>query len=379
MAALAVLFHHSYASFLEEASRQSFLGAAAWLPMDLGKRGVELFLVISGFCIHMGYARARSRSQDVRLDFVRFWKRRLLRLYPPYLASMVLSLSVGILYATMRARREGLPLWPPDPYGSGAWLGADILTHLLMIHIFFYPFSGGLYNGVFWSLALEEQLYALYFPLRSLFRHLNVWRAMGAVTLMCLAFRALGLIDWPFPWFTQGPARWIEWSLGAVALEVFVGRAALPRILRSPLTTAAVLCLAVQCEYSWMIAHPALKVISSPLWGLGFFCLMNAAVHRETVGGIRSLPARLLARVGVWSYSLYLIHIPALMLSRGILRASGLDDHFLLFHLGCPIFALVLAWLFFQVVEKPCWEASRRIRQEDTAAVQVTPAPATVT
>jgi len=237
MAALAVLFHHSYASFLEEASRQSFLGAAAWLPMDLGKRGVELFLVISGFCIHMGYARARSRSQDVRLDFVRFWKRRLLRLYPPYLASMVLSLSVGILYATMRARREGLPLWPPDPYGSGAWLGADILTHLLMIHIFFYPFSGGLYNGVFWSLALEEQLYALYFPLRSLFRHLNVWRAMGAVTLMCLAFRALGLIDWPFPWFTQGPARWIEWSLGAVALEVFVGRAALPRILRSPLTT----------------------------------------------------------------------------------------------------------------------------------------------
>lgn len=374
-----MLFHHSYASFLEEASRQSLLGTLAWLPMDLGKRGVELFLVISGFCIHMGYARARSQCEDVRLDFIRFWKRRLIRLYPPYLASMALSLGIGILYATMRARREGLPLWPPDPYVSGAQLGADVLTHLLMIHIFFYPFSGGVYNGVFWSLALEEQLYALYFPLRGLFRRLNVWRAMGAVTLICLGFRALGLLGEPFPWWIQGPARWIEWSLGAVALEVFVGRAALPRFLRSPLTAAALLGLAALCEYSWMIGQPGLKVVGSPLWGLGFFCLMNAAIHRETAGGIRSRPARLLASVGVWSYSLYLVHIPAMTLSRGILRASGLDDQFLLLHLGCPAFALVASYLFFRFIEKPCWEASRRIRQENPnlrPAPAATPTPA---
>src|SRR5262245_48713387 len=44
-----------------------------------GATGVDLFLVISGFCIHMQWARSQGQ-----INFFGFWRRRLRRLYPPY-------------------------------------------------------------------------------------------------------------------------------------------------------------------------------------------------------------------------------------------------------------------------------------------------------
>src|SRR5262245_16646268 len=63
--------------------------------------GVFLFFVISGFCIHLQWARAQASGANSTIQFGAFWKRRIRRLYPPYIIALVLYVlltawSVGI-------------------------------------------------------------------------------------------------------------------------------------------------------------------------------------------------------------------------------------------------------------------------------------------
>src|SRR5690242_13750888 len=56
------------------------------LPLEIvGNMGVPLFIVLSGFCIHLGVAKRMGRTGVIKADWASFWKRRFRRLYPPYL------------------------------------------------------------------------------------------------------------------------------------------------------------------------------------------------------------------------------------------------------------------------------------------------------
>src|SRR4026208_957027 len=68
---------------------------------SFGYIGVFLFFVISGFCIHLQWAKTRANGQQPKIRFGSFWRRRFLRLYPPYLIAFALfmlmaALSTGI-------------------------------------------------------------------------------------------------------------------------------------------------------------------------------------------------------------------------------------------------------------------------------------------
>ena len=52
------------------------------------------FFVISGFCIHLGWARQEAQAGGATTDFFAFWRRRIRRLYPPYLVVLGLYLLV---------------------------------------------------------------------------------------------------------------------------------------------------------------------------------------------------------------------------------------------------------------------------------------------
>ena len=62
------------------------------LTSSFGYIGVFLFFVISGFCIHLQWARAQASGVTPTIHFGSFWKRRIRRLYPPYIIALALYL-----------------------------------------------------------------------------------------------------------------------------------------------------------------------------------------------------------------------------------------------------------------------------------------------
>jgi peptidoglycan/LPS O-acetylase OafA/YrhL len=350
LAALGVVLFHSTDGqvFLEHTASAPWLPLLAF-PLSFGFAGVYLFFVISGFCIHLRWAKRASVGERASIDFLEFWRRRLRRLYPPYLVA--LALFVAVLLA--RGLDNGVRPLP--------W---DIGLHLLMLHNL-DPETAWTISGVFWTLAVEEQLYLAYFLLLFLRTRLG-W---GRTLLICAAMRPLwfGLAfflhrAWGFrlPATEAAAAHWGVWALGALTVEAHLGLATIPRLFRT--ASSGTLLLGVAAAVSLLgrgvvaggPAHDVVWLLEQPLWGVGFWVLLNAAVGKEPARSM-SLPGPL-RRLGIFSYSLYLTHelvfnhlaeIARPYLPQG-LPALYATRIFLL----SPL-AVLFAWIFFRVFERP--------------------------
>ena len=140
LAALAVCwFHFTYCE-------RDWLGTN-WLIefSGYGRLGVEIFFVISGFVIP--YALARSDYKIAR--YGKFLLKRIVRIDPPYLASIALSIVIGYgLMLTSKSYANRPPIHSL----------AQLAAHFGYLNTFFqYEWI----NPVYWSLALEFQYYLL--------------------------------------------------------------------------------------------------------------------------------------------------------------------------------------------------------------------------
>jgi peptidoglycan/LPS O-acetylase OafA/YrhL len=127
-------------------------------PLSLGGAGVALFFVISGFCIHLNF-----RKEG---DWGRFFRRRCFRIYPPYLAVLLVLV---FLFPMSRLSFAS----PADT--------KQFVSHLFLFHNFDPAWFFGI-NPVFWSIAVEVQLYLLYPVLVALAARIG-WLRLG----ICLA------------------------------------------------------------------------------------------------------------------------------------------------------------------------------------------------
>src|SRR4029077_20473313 len=123
-----------------------------------------------------------------------------------------------------------------------------------------------------------------------------------------------------------------------------------------------------------MFWHDLLWLFLHPLWGLGFFILLNRFVLAESRwGSVRATPAliKLLAAIGLFSYSLYLTHELVVMESYhfGFLGFSELATALLVTTPACVAFA----WIFFCFAERPYLTSQSARREAPRAAPDAMP------
>lgn len=352
-AALAVVTYHA----LGVAPHTALGGWEWWLPqitsylVHFAFAGIYLFFVISGFCIHLHWAKARAAGvQKPVINFLYFWKRRVRRLYPPYVAALALYL----IYIASKTPVEftGFYLW-------------DVLLHVFMLHNL-DPRTAYTINGAFWTLAIEEQLYLAYF----LLLFLRIRYGWTITLVLCFSARIAWLImsrslseplGFHVPVTEAAATNWFIWALGALSVEAALGVIKLPawcyRIPMAGLGLGCAIALAQLLptvdqtswvhDIGWLIMHPA--------WGVGFFVLVNYAVAAERRWRLKSSPVpRLipaLASVGLISYSLYLTHSFVLMhwYWFGFTRLHILSISLLIL---VPL-SVAFAWLFYRLCERP--------------------------
>ena len=351
IAALGVVFYHA----VEQGDKVTPTGAlnyptrALQFVSSFGYIGVFLFFVISGFCIHLQWARGRANQETVQIAFGSFWKRRIRRLYPPYLITLGLFLFLS-------ATSVGLNVTHFFVY--------DVVLHLLMLHNL-DPKTCYSINGVFWTLAIEEQLYLAYFLLLFLRNRLG-W---GFTLAICLLVRVGWMTFSHVVWLKTGigvpvpeaaASHWFTWALGAIAVEAWLGLVKLPK-WSGDLKLAALLIVGASAlsyylpqipkeliwhDFGWFVMHP--------LWGVGFFIVVNRTVLAESawVKGVK-LPTlvSVFATLGVFSYSIYLTHELTIMESwRWTNPAAWQIQNVFLVVIPATI---LCAWIFFWFCERP--------------------------
>ena len=316
---------------------------------SFGYIGVFLFFVISGFCIHLQWARTKAAGFEPEIHFISFWKRRIRRLYPPYMIAL-------LLFLLLTAATAGLNLTQFFFY--------DLGMHLLMLHNL-DPKTCYTINGVFWTLAIEEQLYLAYF----LLLFIRIRWGWGVTIAVCLLAR-LGWMGFShLVWLKTGyglpvpeaaASHWFTWALGAIGVEAMFGLVKLRGWSRD-LRLATVLIVAASALSTYLPSIPKDTLLHHtswfsihPLWGLGFFIVVNRMVLAED-SWLRNatLPSMVsfFSTLGIFSYSIYLTHELVIMQSWRWTNPSWLQ----LVNVAVVMIpaTIIFAWVFFWFCEKP--------------------------
>ena len=350
-AALGVVLYHEVGSKprVPTGTIWNWLASPLWAISSFGYAGVFLFFVISGFCIHLQWARRWTVEAKPRTDFVAFWKRRIRRLYPPYLIALAIYLVVSGF--TTKLQATAFYVW-------------DVTLHLVMLHNIDGRTAYSI-NGVFWTLAIEEQLYLSYFLLL-FFRNRLGWRrtlilcAAARVIWLLLSVGARNAFGVNIPVTEAAASHWFTWALGALAVEAAFGIVVLPGWCSKTGVGILALLSAVGLTYflpvieSHKLLHDSAWLLLHPLWGAAFFVILNRFVlaEREWRQSLRfPVLIQSLASVGLFSYSLYLTHQLVLMESYRFTRL-GLSETFVALVIMTPA-TIFFAWIFFAFCERP--------------------------
>jgi len=287
-----------------------------------------------------------------------FARRRFRRIYPAYFGALIVSALLFYFWS--------VPLYHgAEPFSH---LALALVTHALLVHNLFFGTSEYL-NGPLWSVGLEAQIYVVFaLVLVPLWRRFGVWTQLVVAVLAGLMphFALGGALDWTCPWFlglfaigvcaahfTHAPGVRVPWK----ALAALFG-------------IAALVIIPVSHPHTLRGGYYGPYITTDVLLGVAVGLFFVAAAGRD---GTLWIPARLLAvrpfeRLGLFSYSIYLLHVPlVLCVYEAIVthQLTGIVAN--LAYLALVPFVLAVAYGWYRLLERPFM--SSRLR----AAVEAVP------
>jgi peptidoglycan/LPS O-acetylase OafA/YrhL len=329
--------------------------------------GVDLFMVISGFCLFWPLCQSEEAMRD--WNWREYFRRRIRRIVPPYYAAIGYTIGLPILLVAIFHALHWQANWQPIP---NTW---QLFTHFLFIHSLF-PSSWNGITGAFWSLGLEMQFYVLFPLVVFRFRRSGtaiIW-AMVAVSVIfriCVPFFVHDP-DWVQVCSMSFPGRWMEFALGMyTALNVSARRRAgdMASASTGNAQIAGALLLYIAAVYPYT---GALKIFPFYYLFLSFaFSLFVFALCTSETPVSKIFTNRVAVSLGTISYSLYLIHQPTAwyfsQFIKKLMHIGGLGEFGLLATVGfCGV--LAIGYPFFLIFERPTLTPPRSASRPKTAA-----------
>jgi exopolysaccharide production protein ExoZ len=299
-----------------------------------GWLGVQLFFVISGFCIAERAAREFRAGGTVG----RFLLDRLLRIYPPYWAALLVAVALNLAGAFVKGVPWSEPFVLPD--GLTGWLMAGFAMEPW--------FSQASFLLVAWTLTYEIGFYlctaaglAVALATRRPWAGPAFWGVLlviGLVPSLAVWFPLLML--WPH--FALGGIVWLAGQPGySTAGRFAAGTAGIAMVYLAtwPQPADTAFPLRFSCGAAWLLL-----------------------VLRPWDAQLATLPfLRWLGWTGAFSYSLYLVHSPIVGKIGNLLeRWPALSHQPLWLLILSAIFTVPCAWLFYHAIELRCENYRRR-------------------
>ncbi len=309
----------------------------------LGHIGVNLFLLLSGFCLYWPFVN-QSASGNLRREptLREFAKKRMWRILPPYYVTL-------LLFGSLAA-------WQDHSFPHLYYLLHWLSWHSVMLHNLRPDYIVSI-NGSLWSLGLESQLYVLFPILVEAYRRFPPRLVLLSVLIFNVAYR-FAVSHGGFA-LTDGTDYVLAYSIFGRCFEFALGMfiasiiAQYHREHRFSLRATDALLLLV-FPFALLEMHRGhFQTWTDIMWGLVFAALLLDACRPHTYLH-RVLSSPWLTQMGFFSYSVYLIHLPViLMLGSIVVQRHFSNFQTILFQFLAIPLILVLGYLFHLAFERP--------------------------
>jgi peptidoglycan/LPS O-acetylase OafA/YrhL len=333
--------------------------------LEFGWVGVQLFFVLSGFLITSILIKMKQ-NLSLRDYFVKFYGRRLLRIFPLYYFYLVLMLCLTTFLVSIGYKPGLMELFHTQlPYALGYVYNFHYAS-LDYRHLYFLVH--------FWSLSVEEQFY-IFWPLLIILipEKTRKWFFVGIIFLGPL-FRILVTIAYKYsllPFLNQLPPMGIYPltlnHIDAFGLGAFISCYPIPKAKSQLIGLTFLLPIAA---FSWQfLASGTIGSLGSLgfqfimpvgyqfIWGYlalnYYFAVLVYSVAREGLF-TKFLESGVLKYLGKISYGLYVYHNGAIWFA-GRIRDAGVWEDWAkpLSTLLAFVVTLILAGLTYRFIEKP--------------------------
>jgi peptidoglycan/LPS O-acetylase OafA/YrhL len=346
MAAMAVVWIHLMGAYGVGA-----LGFSFNTPLHIlfnGAGAVSLFFVLSGFVLSFRFLNDKQQPQ---LSLSAFYSARFFRICVPFVIMWLASFYIYVNFFDAKAALEYGGYLPRGWQRAGNVVLSDIGSKMWL----FLPGTFHRLVPQAWTLTIEIQM--------SLVLPFLMWGCRHSViALLALLVGAVTL--------GGAPIFSVHFVLGVVLARYYhsITGWLKPRPLWQPIAIAVV---SLYC-YNYRFWPPAYKLAVSSdtewiLMALGSGGVLLLALSRPGLQDF--LNQRFLVKLGKISYSLYLVHFlvltamwPSIDIWTKDLPLSDNLTHGLVFIL-LTILVVLLSWLFYLAVEKPCHLLGRYVSQ----------------
>ncbi len=368
IASLWVMLFHA-----EAVMKHQYAGTAGnpvYRISAFGQLGVQMFFVISGYCIAAAAGSALQRDHGP----VAFARARLRRIFPTYWAAMWLTAALSLaasfavsahfVHSSVLADLN-LTTRSPQYYLANVTLTAILFHHSLLVmqawtlcyEAFFY-----LAMGLFLGLA----------AMRKCEQSLLLYAHVLTLTILAILIVHPNALPYPFN-------LWSEFGFGVMVYQCI--RYPKSRLSWLVLSAAGIETCVAMVRHN-ILFGPIQQSLRVQYGGAFLFACLLIVLHSRDAWLVGHRFVKPLAAVGVYSYSLYLTHTFSIGIINQVVKvmhlpASANFVYFVLMAIG----AIMFAKIFFAYCEKPFLSASGRARSasvlgDNTTATTVVPVSA---